>query len=134
LVDSADENVLGNSYVHDANGGQTQRTIGNDIFDLTYDAESRLVEVKKNSTIIAEFTYDADGRRVRSVMDGETILFVGAHYEVKGSEITKYYFAGASRIAMRKYTIPQSMSVEYFLTDHLGSTSMNHQCGWGSGL
>jgi RHS repeat-associated protein len=53
-------------------------------------------------------------------------------HEVKSTEITKYYtsaplsagFAGASRIAMRKYTIPQSMSVEYFLTDHLGSTSM----------
>jgi RHS repeat-associated protein len=106
------------------NGGQTQRAIGNDVFDLTYDAESRLVEVKKNSTIIAEFTYDADGRRVKSVMDSETILFVGAHYEVKGSEITKYYFTGASRIAMRKYTIPQSMSVEYFLSDHLSSTSI----------
>lgn len=25
---------------------------------------------------------------------------------------------------MRKYAIPQSMSVEYFLTDHLGSTSL----------
>jgi RHS repeat-associated protein len=43
---------------------------------------------------------------------------------MKGSEITKYYFAGATRIAMRKYTIPQSMKVEYFLSDHLGSTSI----------
>jgi hypothetical protein len=33
----------------------------------------------------------------------ETILFVGAHYEVNGSEIMKYYFAGTQRIA-----IPQS--------------------------
>jgi RHS repeat-associated protein len=57
-------------------------------------------------------------------MGSETILFIGAHYEMKGSETTKYYFAGATRIAMRKYTIPQSMSVEYFLSDHLGSTSI----------
>ncbi|MFZ5922503.1 MAG: hypothetical protein ACOYY3_15760, partial [Chloroflexota bacterium] len=38
--------------------------------------------------------------------------------------ITKYYFAGASRIAMRKYTIPVSMEVEYMIGDHLGSTSL----------
>ncbi len=41
-----------------------------------------------------------------------------------GSEITKYYFAGSTRVAMRKYTVPQSTSVEYFLTDHLDSTSI----------
>jgi hypothetical protein len=53
-----------------------------------------------------------------------TTLFVGAHYEVEGSTITKYYFAGASRVAMRKYTVPQSMSLEYFISDHLGLTSI----------
>ncbi len=41
------------------------------------------MEVKKNDTIIAQFTYDGDGRRVKSVIDGETILFVGGHLEVK---------------------------------------------------
>jgi len=59
-----------------------------------------------------------------SVMNGETILFVGGYFEQKGSQATKYYFAGASRIAMRKYTIPQNMTVEYMLGDHLGSTSI----------
>jgi RHS repeat-associated protein len=49
---------------------------------------------------------------------------VGGHYELTGSQVTKYYFAGAQRVAMRKYTIPQSMSVEYLLGDHLGSTSL----------
>ncbi|MBI5352936.1 MAG: RHS repeat-associated core domain-containing protein [Chloroflexi bacterium] len=37
---------------------------------------------------------------------------------------SKYYFAGTTRIAMRKYSIPQPMTVEYFLSDHLGSTSL----------
>ena len=41
-----------------------------------------------------------------------------------GSEITKYYLAGATRVAMRKYTIPQSMTVEYTLSDQLGSASL----------
>ncbi|MCE7918173.1 MAG: RHS repeat-associated core domain-containing protein, partial [Chloroflexi bacterium CFX1] len=117
-------NANSNTYAYDANGNQTTRHIGNDTFHLIYDAENRLVEVKKNVTTIAEFTFDGDGKRVMSVIDGETIRFVGGYYERKGSEITKYYMAGAARVAMRKYTIPQSMTVEYMLGDHLGSTSV----------
>jgi YD repeat-containing protein len=113
-----------NTYSYDANGNQTTRIIGSDTYTLLYDAENRLVEVKKNSVTMATFVYDGDGRRVKSVMDGETTYFVGAHYELTGSTVTKYYFAGAARIAMRKYTIPQSMSVEYLLGDHLGSTNL----------
>ncbi|MBV6396865.1 MAG: hypothetical protein HFACDABA_02467 [Anaerolineales bacterium] len=72
-------------------------------------------------------TYDGDGRRVKSVVNGETILFAGpfGHYELKGNEVTKYYFAGASRIVVRKYIIvPQSSSLTYLAGDHLGSTSL----------
>ncbi|HEU0295457.1 MAG TPA: hypothetical protein VFR47_22150 [Anaerolineales bacterium] len=69
-----------------------------------------------------------DGCRVKSVINNETILFIGGHYEIKnpgsGQEVTKYYFAGTQRVAMRKYIIPQSMTVEYFLGDHLGPTSI----------
>jgi RHS repeat-associated protein len=122
----------GNSYEYDANGNMSIRTIvsGADAgsYELLYDAENRLVEVKKDSVSIAQFTYDGDGKRVKSVMNGETILFVGGHYEVSnpgsGQVTTKYYFAGAQRVAMRKYTIPQPMTVNYFLGDHLGSTSV----------
>lgn len=32
--------------------------------NLLYDAENRLVEVKKNSVTMATFVYDGDGRRV----------------------------------------------------------------------
>jgi RHS repeat-associated protein len=74
---------------------------------------------------VAAFTFDADEKRVKSVIDQETILFVGAHFEIKnGNQITKYYMAGSTRIAMRKYTAPQPMTVEYMLSDHLGSTSL----------
>lgn len=31
---------------------------------------------------------------------------LAAHFELTGSTVTKYYFAGVSRVAMRKYTIP----------------------------
>lgn len=95
-------------------------------FNLGYDVENRLVEVKKNDLTIALFTFDGNGHRVQQTVSGETILFVGTYYELNTTtnQVTKYYLAGATRIAMRKYIIPQTMSVEYMLGDHLGSTSM----------
>ncbi|MBI5825424.1 MAG: RHS repeat protein, partial [Chloroflexi bacterium] len=106
-------------YWHDANGNQTKRIVGADTYDLAYDAENRMVEVKKNNTVMATFVYDGDGRRVESTINGTTTTFVGSHYEVTGGSVTKYYFAGASRIAMRK-----DGNLTYLLSDHLGSTSI----------
>jgi YD repeat-containing protein len=76
---------------HNVNGSQTTRVIGSDTLTLLYDAENRLVEVKKNSVSMATFVYDGDGRRVKSVVSGTTTYFVGAHYELTGSQVTKYY-------------------------------------------
>ncbi len=90
---------------------------------LIYDAENRLITLTERN-LISHFTYYGEGKRVKSVVNGEPIYFVGGYFEQKGSEITKYYMAGASRVAMRRYTIPQSMTVEYLLGDHLGSTSI----------
>jgi hypothetical protein len=71
----------------------------------------------------AEFTYDGDGKRVKSVMTMSmavnTTYFVGTHYEVAGSSITKYYYAGSQRIAMQKDGV-----LNYIIGDHLGSTSI----------
>jgi RHS repeat-associated protein len=55
------------------------------------------------------------------VINGETILFIGS-FELNDttSQVTKYYPGSA----MRKYTIPQSMNVEYVLSDHLGSATV----------
>ena len=72
----------------------------------------------------ASFTYDGDGNRVSQTINGVTTYFVGNYYELTGAQVTKYYYAGAQRVAMRKYIIPQPMTVEYFLGDHLGSTSL----------
>jgi RHS repeat-associated protein len=68
----------------------------------------------------ATFVYDGDGRRVKSIFNGNTTTyFVGAHYEVTGSTITKYYYAGGQRIAMRT-----NGTLNFLLGDHLGSTSL----------
>ena len=117
-------NVGSNTYAYDANGNQTTRVIASGslagTYNLSYDAENRLVQVKKNNSAIATYTYDADGRQVKSVVNSVTTLFVGAHYQVEGELTTKYYLAGGQRIAMRT----PNNSVSYLLTDHLGSTSL----------
>ena len=111
-------------YWYDDNGNQITRIYGVDTYTQIYDAENRMVEVKKGGATVVQFVYNGDGQKVKSIVNGETVYLVNGYYEKKGSEITKYYLAGASRVAMRKYTIPQSMEVEYFLGDHLGSTSI----------
>ncbi len=128
-----------NSYVYDANGNMITCTVlsptvqnpnNKDVFNLSYDAENRLTQVKKNNVTIATFVYDGDGKRVKSVMGSETILFIGAHYEVTNpgslQTVTKYYFAGTSRIAMRT-----SGTLTYLLTDHLNSTSITTNSSGG---
>jgi RHS repeat-associated protein len=68
----------------------------------------------------ATFIYDGDGKQVKSIINSAIITyFVGAHYEVSGSTVTKYYYAGAQRIALRTGT-----TLSYLLSDHLGSTSL----------
>jgi RHS repeat-associated protein/CSLREA domain-containing protein len=71
----------------------------------------------------ASFTYDGDGKRVKSVMtttiSTTATYFVGAHYEVTNGVVTKYYYAGSQRIAMRT-----NGSLFYLLGDHLGSTNL----------
>jgi RHS repeat-associated protein len=119
-----------NSYDYDSNGNQTHRLVHTIVngqpvtqeFEMGYDAENRVVSVTgiNGTNYSANFVYDGNGQRVKSTINGETILFVGGYFELKGSEIIKYYPGGA----MRKYVIPQSMNVEYVLSDHLGSASI----------
>ena len=48
-----------------------------------------------------------------------TAVYVGQHYEVKNSVVTKYYFAGATCLAVRT-----GGTLSYLLGDHLGSSSV----------
>ena len=84
-----------------------------DTSDLKYDAESRLVEVKKNSTVIATFVYDGDGKHVKSIINGVTTYYVGQYYQKEGTVVTKCYYAGAERVAMR-----QGGVLYYIFGDH----------------
>ena len=57
--------------------------------------------------------------QVKAVVGGVTTYYVGSHYQVENGVVTKYYFAGAQRVAMRK-----NGTLYYLLADHLGSTSL----------
>jgi RHS repeat-associated protein len=48
-----------------------------------------------------------------------TTYYVGNHYEVKNSVVTKYYFAGSTRLAVRT-----NGTLSYLLGDHIGSSSV----------
>jgi RHS repeat-associated protein len=66
---------------------------------------------------------------VKSTINGNTTTyFVGAHYEVSGSTVTKYYYAGSQRIAMRS-----NGTLNYLLGDHLGSTSLTTDAAGNKG-
>jgi YD repeat-containing protein len=45
---------------------QTQRIVNGQTFNLSYDAEKRLIEVS-STNLSATFTYDGDGKQVQQV-------------------------------------------------------------------
>jgi len=49
------------------------------------------------------------------VVDGVTTYYIGNHYELKNSVVTKYYFAGTTRLAVRT-----NGTLSYLLGDHIG--------------
>jgi len=79
--------------------------------------------------VSGSFVYDGDGNRVKGTVSGVTTAYVGNYYEynVSTGVATSYYYAGATRVAMR-----QSSTVYYLLGDHLGSTAVtvNSSGGW----
>ena len=111
-----------NSYCYDRNGNMVRRNIGSNTFNLTYDAENRMVQVSGVVTATATFGYDGDGQRVIGTEGGTTTVYIGNYFEWKGSPSTmvKYYYAGATRVAMRTGTADPL----WLLGDHLGSTSV----------
>jgi len=107
---------------YDANGNMTWRLLDGAAYEQLWDAENRLVQVKKGSTVQATFVYDGNGARVKATVGSVTTAYVGSHFEWAGSTSTtkRYYYAGGERVAMRW----GSSTVYWLLGDHLGSTAM----------
>jgi len=62
----------------------TSHIIGADTYLLAYDADNRLTQIKKNTVVIADFIYNGDGQRVKSVLTtnlgATTTYFVGNYF------------------------------------------------------
>jgi RHS repeat-associated protein len=53
-------------------------------------------------------------------------VYIGDYYEQTGSTVRKYYYAGGRRVAMR-----ENGTLNWLLTDHLGSTAITAYSGGG---
>jgi len=108
-----------NSYTYDANGSMITRVIGGVTYTLTYDKEHRLT---------ASYIYDGDGNRVRALVNGTWTNYLGNYYEATSASTTKYYYAGAQRVAREAPPLGgwrvNTSSPYYGFSDHLGSTSV----------
>jgi YD repeat-containing protein len=115
----------GNTYGYDQNGNMTSRNVNGQSFTLNYDAENRLVSITGAAT--ATFVYDGDSKQVKATVNGVTTYYIGNHYEVKSGVVTKYYFAGATRLAVRT-----NGTLSYLLGDHIGSSSVTTDANGGN--
>ena len=107
------------TYCYDRNGNMTRRDpVSTPVYNFQYNAENQMTAVSGSAT--ASFVYDGDGNRVKSTAGGVTTAHVGAYFEWTSSTMKKYYSAGGARVAVRT----GSSTLNFILTDHLGSTSI----------
>ncbi|HEY3357994.1 MAG TPA: toxin TcdB middle/N-terminal domain-containing protein [Polyangia bacterium] len=103
-----------NTYAYDANGNMTAGA-GR---ALTYNGDHKPVTITAGG-VTTSFVYDAQGQRVKKTGPAGTVVYVGGLYEVRGAAVTKYYLAGAVRVAK-----VAGGTTTYLHQDHLGSTRL----------
>jgi RHS repeat-associated protein len=115
--------VTGNGYsatfTYDANGNMETKQEGSVLTTYSYDAENRLVKVKKGNDTLAEFEYDGDGGRTRKVSGGRSVSFTGGLFETGGGGGTGHVFFGGARVAS-----VTGGEVLYYHPDHLGGVNV----------
>ncbi len=115
------------TYGYDSSGNTTDRARpgGVPAETFVYDGEGRVSQVKHGSTVVASFTYDADGNRLIRRENGTTTLYLG-HSELKlsGSTVTgtRYYTLGGTSVAVRTGT--GLVPVTTLISDHHGTASI----------
>ncbi len=89
---SKTEGNVSTTFGYDRNGNLTSKTEGNSSYAYVWDYDNRLKEVRQNGNLLFSYTYDPNGRRVRSLNSGtgtEKYTFTGQFIE---AEIGLYYF------------------------------------------
>jgi RHS repeat-associated protein len=134
-VDSVNRVNFTDTFDYDANGNMTCRTENGVTYKQDYNAENRISAIHKMDgdcdTGTAEdswlYVYDGDGVRVStayfaggsSTPDLTTRYYFGGALETSGSTVKKYYSFAGQTVAMKDDGV-----FKYFLSDHLGSTSV----------
>jgi len=122
---SKTEGGTSTTFGYDRNGNLTSKTEGNSSYTYVWDYDNRLKEVRQDGNLLFSYTYDPNGRRVRSFNSGTgvttTYVYAGINviHEVTSTESTDYLYANGMRIAKKT-----GATVKYFHSDHLGSTRL----------
>ena len=146
-----------NQYQYDANGNMITRSVpdgqgGTINYSYTYNADNRIVEIKKNDVTARRMSYDGNGNRVYEIvfegfMSGqeEKTVFISNYYEetIRGTSDSiqsvpdspyKMYFpfvGGPGQLYSKSYyyadgeriAMRHGQSYYYVFGDHLGSTT-----------
>jgi RHS repeat-associated protein len=75
-----------NTYCYDLNGNMTRRTIGANIYTLSYDPENRMTQISGGGGPVFDYVYNGDGQRVlvKQTSNGQTdqTIYIGGYFEV----------------------------------------------------
>ncbi|MFH2048312.1 MAG: RHS repeat-associated core domain-containing protein, partial [bacterium] len=92
-----------------------------------YNHNNRLVKISEGTTVLAEFSYDGFGRRVKKISGGLTTTYymydqednLIAELSADGVVQKEYIYLGSEPVAMKVYGA--QAGIYYFLNDHLGT-------------
>ncbi len=152
----ASPNILSNQLVrygdvtseYDELGNLTAEEKNNNLFSYIYDNQNHLLEVHKSDQIqpLYRFAYDAHGQRIAS--EGTTTPSHKTFYvqsngktlaEYQGTELRYNYVYVGDQLIARVAPVaedPSSFNIEFYHTDHLGSTrrisDTNGNWVWGA--
>ena len=110
--------------LYDANGNQTSRTTAAGTTVFRYDALDRMVEARKDGSLLGTYLYDYQGLRVaKRSGTGETVRYVYddrsvlLQTDLSGTTITKYDYGSDRLLSLDNATSGR----QYYLFDALGS-------------
>ncbi|WP_083900098.1 glycohydrolase toxin TNT-related protein [Orenia marismortui] len=107
---------------------------GVEYWEYKYNLQGRLAKVYKNEELIAEFSYDADDKRIKtiehthdgSVKETNFVYSVSGNviFEDESGDYTSYIFALNKQYAKVNGIVGVSTDITYFHQDNLGSTRL----------
>ena len=117
-----------NSFVYDANGSVTQRTVNGVIQNFVYNLENRLSDVyDENNTLIAQYHYDPFGRHVAKYENGQTTYYhfgdqgLLAEYDGTGELIQAYSYQPGNTWGTDPLYTKVDENIYYYVNDRLGT-------------